>query len=630
MRMLLLGGLAVGVALATPTVQAQTYVDPPMLVDAVSDGSLPPVVERLPAMPRVMDFADREIGRHGGQIDWIARRARDARIMSVYGYARLVGYTPGFDLVPDILEAIEVEDERRFTLHLREGHRWSDGAPFTTEDIRYWWEDVQRNEELSPYGPDSRMIVDGELPILTIIDATMARFEWSQANPLFLPALAGARPLYVYLPSHHLKPMHAAYADMQALTAVVEEAGARNWAALHINAAKLYDQQDPSLPTLQPWIVVSEPPTDRYVFERNPFFHQVDPEGRQLPYLDRVVVSIADSSLIPLKTGSGESDLQARSLSFGNIPFLKEGEERHNYTVHLWTPALGSELALYPNLTTADPVWRGVLRDVRFRRALSLAINRREINQIFYYGLAIEGNNTALPGSPQYDPERTALWAEPDIETANALLDAMGLTERNEDDLRLLPDGRPMEIIVETAGERVVEVDALQLIDESWRTIGVAAFPSNSQREVFRTRIFGGEAVMSIWMGFDNALFAPSTVPHELAPVDQNWLQYPAWGQYVQTGGDAGEAPDLDWAIRLMALYDAWLDTPDTAARMAFVDEMLDIHAEQQTSIGIVQGVRQPVVVRNTLRNVPAEGIYSWDPGAHFGMYQPSTFWLAD
>ena len=170
----------------------------------------------------------------------------------------------------------------------------------------------------------------------------------------------------------------------------------------------------------------------------------------------------------------------------------------------------------------------------------------------------------------------------------------------------------------------------MQLIDESWRTIGVAAFPSNSQREVFRTRIFGGEAVMSIWMGFDNALFAPSTVPHELAPVDQNWLQYPAWGQYVQTGGDAGESPDLDWAIRLMALYDAWLDTPDTAARMAFVDEMLDIHAEQQTSIGIVQGVRQPVVVRNTLRNVPAEGIYSWDPGAHFGMYQPSTFWLAD
>lgn len=630
MRKLLLAGLAAGVLLAAPLTHAQTYVEPPMLADRVADGSLSPVAERLPAIPRVMDFSDRQIGRHGGQIDWIARRARDARIMSVYGYARLVGYTPSFDLVPDILERIEVEDERRFTLHLRDGHRWSDGAPFTTEDIRYWWEDVQRNEELSPYGPDNRMIVDGELPVLTIIDETTARFEWSQANPVFLPALAGARPLYIYLPAHHLKPMHAAHADPQTLAALVEAAGARNWAALHINAAKLYDQQDPTLPTLQPWIVVSEPPTDRYIFERNPYFHQVDPEGRQLPYLDRVVVSIADSSLIPLKTGSGESDLQARSLSFGNIPFLKEGEQRQNYTVQLWTPALGSELALYPNLTTADPVWREVVRDVRFRRALSLAIDRREINQIFYYGLAIEGNNTALPGSPHYDPQRTALWAERDIDTANALLDEMGLTARNDDGLRLLPDGRPLEIIVETAGERVVEIDALQLIDESWREIGVAAFPSNSQREVFRTRIFGGEAVMSIWMGFDNALFAPSTVPSELAPVDQNWLQYPAWGQYVQTGGEAGEAPDLDWAMRLMELYTDWLETPDTQVRMAIVDEMLDIHAEQQTSIGVVQGVQQPVVVRNTLRNVPADGIYSWDPGAHFGMYQPSTFWLAE
>lgn len=630
MKTLLLAGVTAIACLTSAVTYAQPYIEPPMLADQVAAGALPAVAERLPDTPRVMDFTHRTLGQHGGHIDWIARRARDARIMSVYGYARLVGYTPAFDLVPDILEAIEVEEERRFTLRLRQGHRWSDGAAFTTEDIRYWWEDVQLNEELSPYGPDSRMIVEGELPVLTIVDETTARFEWSQANPVFLPALAGARPLYVYLPAHHLKPMHANYADADTLAAMVADTGARNWGALHINAAKLYDQQDPSLPTLQPWTVVSEPPTDRYVFERNPYFHQVDPAGRQLPYLDQVVVTIADSSLIPLKTGSGESDLQARSLSFSDIPFLKEGEGRQDYAVRLWTPALGSELALYPNLNTADPVWREVVRDVRFRRALSLAVNRSEINQIFYYGLAIEGNNTALPGSPQYNPTRTALWATYDIDTANALLDDMGLTERNEDGLRLLPDGRPMEIIVETAGERVVEIDALQLIDESWRQIGVAAFPSNSQREVFRTRIFGGEAVMSIWMGFDNALFAPSTVPNELAPVDQNWLQYPAWGQYVQTSGEAGEAPDLDWGMRLMELYTDWLNTPDMDARTVIVDEMLSIHAEQQTSIGIVQGVQQPIVVRNTLQNVPEAGIYSWDPGAHFGIYQPSTFWVAE
>ena len=609
---------------------AADYIEPVSLQATVASGTLPAVNERLPDPPLVvdMDAAGLSTGRSGGEITWIARRVRDIRIMNVYGYSRLVGYTPDFELAPDILERIDVEEERIFTLHLRPGHRWSDGHPFTTEDFRFEWFDVQLNEELKPYGPASRMMVDGELPTVEILDEYTIRYSWSQPNPGLLPALAGARPLYLYAPAHYLRQFHADYADPDEIAALIEQYQERDWISLFIRRSNLYESNNVDLPTLQPWINTVPPPADRFEFVRNPYFHRVDSTGQQLPYLDRVIVRISDASLIPAQTGAGESDLQSRSLSFDNIAFLIEGQERNNYTVHLWPTAVGSEIALYPNLNVEDPVWREALRDVRFRRALSLAIDRDRISRVLFFELATPANNTTLPTSPFHDEERASRWATFDIVQANALLDDMGLIERNADGVRLLPDGRPLEIVVETAGERPIEVDALQLIGDTWREIGVSLFIASAQRDVFRTRVFSGEAMMSTWWGLDNAQITTTTLPTLLAPVDQNFLQYPKWGQYVQTDGAAGEPPDMPFGARLMDLHGAWQATTDAGERTAIVNEMLDIHADEVTSIGTVQGVLQPVVVRNTLRNVPEEALYSWDPGAHFGVYRPDAFWI--
>jgi peptide/nickel transport system substrate-binding protein len=145
---------------------------------------------------------------------------------------------------------------------------------------------------------------------------------------------------------------------------------------------------------------------------------------------------------------------------------------------------------------------------------------------------------------------------------------------------------------------------------------------------VFLQRIFSGDTVMSVWTGIDNALVTPTTVPSGLAPVDQNWLQYPKWGQYVQTRGTAGEKPDEPFAEQLMALYDEWRTTADTGRRDAIIRDMIRIQSDQVTSIGTVQGVLAPVVVKTRLHNVPEKGILSWDPGAHFGIYHPDTFWV--
>jgi peptide/nickel transport system substrate-binding protein len=598
----------------------------PMLAAQVAAGTLPPVATRVPLVPSLVANLAAP-GRPGGELRMLMASPKDTRIMVVYGYARLVAYTPDLDLVPDILERLDVEDGRIFTLHLRPGHKWSDGHPFTSEDFRYWFEDIANNKDLSVTGVPVALMPHGEPPLFEVLDERTVRYSWSRPNPLFLPALAGASPLFIYAPAHYLKQFHKKYADKDKLAALVKEAGVRNWASLHTKKDAMYKDDNPDEPTLEPWVLKTRPPSDRLVFERNPYYYRIDSNGQQLPYIDRVVYSIANSKIIPAKTGAGESDLQARYLSFDDYTFLKAGEAAGGYKVLLWRTGPGSQLALYPNLNVDDEVWRNLVRDVRFRRALSLATDRHEINQAIYFGLAIEGQNTVLPQSPLYRPEYRQAWAAFDPDEANRLLDELGLA-RGRDGLRHLPDGRPLDIVLEDSGESREKGDVAELIRDSWRRVGIRLFTRPMQLTLFRRRVFAGQTLMSISKGIENGLPTADMSPWEFAPTQQQQLQWPKWGQYFETKGLAGEPPDLPVAARLLALYEMWLGAAQSEDRVRIWQEMLRLWADEVYSIGLIAGVPQPVVVNNRLRNVPAEGMYNWDPGAHFGMYKPDTFWL--
>src|SRR4051794_5835562 len=618
---------APGLVLPGPANAAELR-ETPMLQAEVDAGKLPPVAARVPQTPEVADDIG-SVGRPGGDLRMLMASPKDTRIMVVYGYARLVAYTPDLEIVPDMLERADVEEGRIFTLHLRPGHKWSDGQPFTAEDFRYWFEDVAGNKELSMSGLPVVMMPHGEPPRFEVLDRETVRYTWARPNPLFLPALAGASPLYIYAPAHYLKQFHKKYADKEKLAALVKEAGARNWAALHTKKEAMYKNDNPDEPTLEPWVLKTRPPSDRIVFERNPYFYRVDSTGQQLPYIDRVVFSIANSKIIPAKTGAGESDLQARYLSFDDYTFLKAGEAGGGYKVHLWRTGPGSQLALYPNLNVDDEAWRRVVRDVRFRRALSLATDRHEINQAIYFGLANEGQNTVLPQSPLYRPEYRQAWAKYDIAEANRLLDEIGLA-RGDDGLRHLPDGQPLDIVIEDSGESREKGDVTELIRDSWQKIGIRLFTRPMQLTLFRRRVFSGQTLMSISKGIENGLATADMSPSEFAPTTQQQLEWPKWGQYFETKGQAGEAPELPAAERLLTLYEAWLGAADAAERGQTWQEMLRIWADEVYSIGLIAGVPQPVVVSTRLRNVPEKGMYNWDRGAHFGMYKPDTFWLDD
>ena len=615
---------AVMMLFAAAGARAETLVETPMLAARVTAGQLPPVAERVPRTPLVADLEayGRTLGKLGGEIVSLVPRARDIRYLSAISYARLVGYDAKLTLRADLLERFENEDDRVFTFVLREGHRWSDGHPFTTEDFRYYWEDVALNKELSPGGLPDFLLVEGKGPRFEVIDARTVRYTWDKPNPRFLPTLAQPRDPFIYRPAHYLKSTHARYADKAALDEMAKKEKLKSWAQLHHRLDDMFENTNPGLPTLQPWRPTTKAPANRFVFERNPFYHRIDKAGQQLPYLDRIILDVAASGLMAAKANSGDADLLFRGLGMGDIPILKEGEKAHNYRTLLWPTARGSELALYPNLTTADPVWRKLNRDVRFRRALSLAIDRRMLNNALLFGLGTEGNDTIGEESPLFEQGFRTLNAGFDPTTASRLLDEIGLTKRNGAGIRLLPDGRELEIIVETDGDGGLIVDGLTLIAEFWRDIGVKLFVKPQDRTVLRNRAYSGLTVMVAAQGLDLAMPTAEMPPSELAPMRQDNYAWPRWGQYAETKGAAGESCDMPEAQALDALYRRWMSTSNDAEQTRIWKEMLQNHAENLWSIGTVAGAIQPIVLKVGLRNLPKRAIYSWEPTSMLGIYR--------
>lgn len=627
---LILAGLATpmltGPMLAGPLLQENVFWQ-----DQVDAGTLPPVADRVPTDPFVVDLAarGRKPGTVGGTLHTMVTRSKDIRQMVVYGYARLVGYDEDYTLMPDILASYDTIDNKVFTLHLRDGHRWSDGHLFTAADFEYWWKNVANNPKLRPAGPPDFLRIEGEMPTVSFPDPLTVVYAWNNPNPNFLRTLAQARPPFIFRPAHFLKRFHVDFADAAPLAAEVDNARVNSWAALHNKRDNMYKFDNHELPTLQPWVNASSGKRIRHAFVRNPYYHRVDRNGVQLPYIDVVEMEIVAGGLVAAKANAGQTDLQARGLGFRDIAILRKGEaDGSNYHTLLWGSGVASQIAIYPNLNVTDKVWRAVLRDVRVRRALSLAIDRKSINRALYFKLAKVGAMAVLPRSPFFEQANRDAWAAYDVDMANALLDEAGLNNRSGNGIRLLPDGRPFEILIETAGERQEVENALQIITDNWIDIGVRLIMRPLDRDILRNRVYAGTSMAAVWYGWDNGLPRSYTSPDYLAPRHQDFFAWPKWGQYFQTNGEAGEAPDMPEPLRLMQLSHDWDRATTKKQRSAIWREMLAIHADQVFGIGILAEAPQPVVVNNALRNVPKRAIWTWEPGAHFGIHRPDEFYF--
>ncbi|MDQ0456123.1 ABC transporter substrate-binding protein [Rhizobium paknamense] len=603
--------------------------EPESLKSLVEAGKLPPMAERLPKTPRVIALTGPETapGRYGGTIRRLISGPREIRYMPIDSYSRLIGYDRSFNLVPDILAAFEVQDERVFTFHLREGHRWSDGNPLTPEDFRYVWEDMFHDKKLYKGGIPNLFRIRDKEPRFEVIDALTVRYSWEDPNPDFLAELASPVATRLMMPSAYLKQFHRKYQSKERLEQLAKENGVEDWVALHQKMSRTVRPENPELPTLDAWMPRTSPPAQQFVFERNPFYHRVDENGLQLPYIDRVVLNVGSGDLVPAKTGTGESDLQTTNLDFADYTFLKSAEKRYPIKVDLWKRTQGSRVALIPNLNCKDLIWRQALWDVRVRRALSIAVNRDEINKAVFFGLAQPSANAVLPESPLFREQYRQAWAGFDPDEANRLLDEAGLARESRYGMRHLSDGRPCNIIIETTGEAGFESDVLELISDHWRRIGIRVFVHVSHRELFRRRIVNGETVMAVWWGLDNGVPTADMSPRELAPTADDQLQWPLWGLHHLSGGGDGRPAELPEAQKLLDLYHEWRRAAALAEREGVWHEMLSLFTDQVFTIGLVNGTLQPIVHSKRLRNVPEKGLYGFDPTSYLGVYMPDTFW---
>ena len=617
-----LGGAPAFAADPLPAMQ-----ETPNLVEQVKSGALPPVDKRIPQQPQIVTrFAGGEgPGKHGGQLNMLVSAARDTRLMTVYSYTRLIVYDDKFQLHPDILESYDVKEGREFTLKLRAGHKWSDGHPFTTEDFRFFWEDVANNSDLSPSGPSVELLVDGKPPKVEIIDPLTIKYTWDKPNPYFIESQARAAPLFLFRPAHYLRKLHGKYTPEEDILKLYKGS---NWVNIYRRQDVMYGNSNVDMPTLNPWVLTTVPPAQRFVFARNPYYHRIDEKGQQLPYIDDVIMTVVATNLIPAKAGLGEADLQPRNLNMRDYTFLQKSAKTSGVSVRLWESGSGSQIALYPNLTANDEEWRKLMRDVRFRRALSLAIDREELNQSVYLGLAKPSNNTIMERSELFKPAYATKWANYDPTLANKLLDEVGLNKRGSDGIRILPDGRPATIVVEHSSEETEDSDALQLIAEYWKKVGIKMLTKPQTVDNFRLRAFSGDAIMTAYAGVVTAVPTVNTSPKEFAPTMQGGLQWSSWGMFVESKGTKGQACDMPSACKLIDYLKEWETSADPAVRRKAWDEILTANADEVFSIGTVNGIRQPIVVGPKVRNVPKEGYYAWDPGGYIGLYQPDTFWI--
>ena len=595
----------------------------PSLAAQFAAGELPPVEERLPSDPKEVTPFE-QLGSYGGTL----RRAafHPSEVVSVIAQGPL-HFTPDLSrTTPNLASSYDVNEGQSmtFTFHLREGTKWSDGTPFTADDLVWWYQNIFMNTKMTP-SPWSWLTVAGEPVVISKTDDDTVDFWFAEAYGLFTTFLAFQGYNIIHA-SHYLKQFHPDFADADELAAAIKEAGFDEWTQLmgqHLGSRRLYTPGDP---TLSAWLAVTDPASTRLVMERNPYFWKVDTSGRQLPYIDTVTFDlVTDGEVINLKASAGELDFQFRHLNPTNFTLFKENEERGGYRTLTYIHDKEQSAIISINLTNKDPNIRAVVSDVRFRKAMSYALNRNDINELVYGGLAGPPSQVVpFPESPFHLAELASAYVEYDPDQANALLDEMGLTGRDGNGFRLRPDGETMSLTVE-----IVDgfSDVGELTKEYWEAVGVKTNLDVIERSLWQQRYVSNDMDVSMWSG--TAGMMPLTWPRYYVPTGGQVLWAPDWQFWYESNGARGEEPP-DFMKQAIALYDKIKVTVDPAKQHELFKEILRIKVDHLWNIGLLSPSPPIVgVVNAKLRNVPERAIYS-DIARSPGNFVPEQFFYTE
>jgi len=616
-RAALLGAaLSMGAVLtgSGPAAHAQSgrFKEAPQLAEQARGGRLPTVENRLPENPLLVPVVER-VGEYGG----VWRRAflgpADANNYVRVVYDSLFRFSPdGARIEPKIAENAEASaDFRTWTIRLRKGARWSDGAPFTADDVLFWYNDVLLNKDLTPTLPGWIRNADGSPAKVEKVDPVTVRFTYAAPATLFLTAVAnqdGADRTYaMFLPAHYLKKFHPAHAAKDDIDKAVHAAGFKTWTELFAN--RNAPPENPERPTMAAWAPVSRVSDPVFTLRRNPYYIGVDSAGNQLPYIDEVRFTyFADVQALNLAAIAGNFDAQERHIQMTNYPVFKEQEKTGKYRVITWPTFGGADAVIAINSTyMADPAMGKIMANRDFRVAMSLAINREEIKESVFLGLGEARQGVPAPWHPYFPGGE---WAQKhtayDPDQANKLLDQIGLTRRDAQGIRLLPDGRPATIEISVVPAFGAWPDVALLVSKNWQAVGIKTIVQVRERALHFKMNENNELMAEVW-NEDTSAF-PYTGNAKADPRNAPILTIgPLWRRWYATGGKDGVEPPPEMQRIVQIVDTARTVGPDEQIKLS--QELYRIWADNLYEIGtigltpMVQGV---VVVGAKFRNVPA------------------------
>lgn len=604
-----------------PTSAALAFNQAPALQALVDAGTLPPVDERLPTAPLVIEPLN-EVGTYGGDMrtDLLGGTDRGYGWLNrILGYEPLVRFAPeGGNVLPNIAESWEAsEDSTTFTFHLREGMKWSDGAPVTADDVLFWFEDMALNEELFPGGPGGHMQINGEPAKLEKIDDLTVKFTFAAPYGLFIQQLANANNLPTIAPRHYGEQFHPKY-NADGIAALVAEAGVTSWVELFNQkvggptGSNFAAWLNPELPVLNAWTVTQpyDGSSTQVIAARNAYYWKVDTAENQLPYIDQVVFPIVgEQEVLKLMVMNGQVDFVYRPQNFGiaDKPILFESQESGGYRFIDLSADVSAAHAVHLNLTVLDPVKHELFNNKDFRIALSHAINRPELIEIIYVGQGEPYQVAPRPESAFYDEEFAHQYTEYDPDKANQMLDALGLTERDGNGIRLMGDGNPLSIRVDVRTDTTQQVDSLELMQGYWKDVGVDLQINVIDSALYRERQVANlhEAMSNVGAGGLNELLNPRLY----VPINDNALYGVPWS-YWYMGDERGIEPPAE-TKRQLEVYDSALATADVEQQAALFKEVLDIAKSEFRSFGISLLTGTYAIATNRMGNVPEQMIDS-------------------
>ena len=598
--------------------QDMMYSEAPMLAERVAAGELPPVDERLPGNPKVIPVVD-SIGSYGGTLRFgdIGERLDEGLRIRHTGLFRY-NFTASV-YQADLAESWEWSNgNRTLTIKLRDGLKWSDGDDFTTEDFRWHWEDVLSDPDINPNGPGGFWRPGGEVATFEVIDDTTFSYTWAIPYPIAMDSFGRTHfssDNSLYGPSHWLKQYHAKYnEDAQALA---EEAGMESWVNL-LNSKRAQGYNLSAQPLDRPYMDSWTPiiiESDRVLLERNPYFHQVDEAGNQLPYMDYIEVSLAgDLDIYALRLSAGELDFGVRYTRPTDLRLYRSEEENGGYTTYIAQSLRPSEFSLFLNQNYPDEVMRPLFQNADFRIALSMGIDRDEMNDVLFFGLAEPHPATPLKTLPWFNQD----WFNQNIEyhpdQSNAMLDELGLGDRDDAGFRMMSNGERLTII---AHGLVDHQPGCEMIASDYVDIGVELICQGSSPDLIFDLQNTNQVMTIMWHIGRATLFGRGTPDHFAVndPVRHFWAYQ--WALWISSGGTAGIEPPQE-IKDLNTLWDEFSQYPSDSAEAAEMGaEFFSYWGEQMPIIPSVGLTPQPVIYSNRLRNVPTENLF-WGSDTNF------------